>query len=161
MLDNERGDSMANWKFELLDNEQWGARGYFPKGEGAPHDEELLGQIVEVARKDGKTRTIRLTGISEWKKFSNGGYSVLCETTDFAPDDNGAGPNLPSAPQSAPHEIEGLNLYIALFAKDGAFHSWMKAELLQPSPEMIKTQEQLDADFIHSLEYSQNSASTL
>ena len=144
---NESAGKMANWRFEKLKKSGlWGARGYYPKGEKLPTDEELLGQIVQVAKKDGSSQTKRITGIEEWFNSPHGWAIVRCEFDNEIPEVNGVYPNLPSAPQSAPSEIPdcSLNERIALFTPEGEFVRWKGEELWQPSPEIIKTQEQRD-----------------
>ena len=134
---------MANWSFKQLTSGKWGAQGYFPKGEGAPHDEELLGQIIQVGRKDGTSQTKRITGIEGWFKSPQGWATVRCEFQDAVPDDNGANPNPPSAPRFAPPSAQEIG--IALYTPDGVFRAWMKADLWQPSPEIIAAQEQFES----------------
>ena len=132
---------MANWSFKQLASGQWGTQGYFPKGESAPYDEELLGKIVQVSRKDGTSQTKRITGIEGWFKAPQGWATVRCEFEDAEPEPEGNGvhPNLPSAPPSAPPSAQEIG--IALYTPDGVFRTWLKADLWQPSPEMIKSQE--------------------
>ena len=132
---------MATWRFQQLKTGQWGARGYFPRGESAPLYEEILGQIVEVAKKDGTSQTKRITGIEGWFRDPQGWASVSCEIEDAEPDDNGAKPNLPSAPRFAPQSAQETR--IPLYTPDGVFRTYMKNDWWQATPEMEAQQEEL------------------
>ena len=116
---------MATWRFQQLKTGQWGARGYFPRGESAPLDEEILGQIVEVAKKDGTSQTKRITGIEGWFRDPQGWASVSCEIEDAEPDDNGAKPNLPSAPRVRA-AVSARNPHTALYSRRRVSHLYEK-----------------------------------
>ena len=131
---------MAEWGKQQLKTGQWGLRGYFPKGEKLPQDEELLGQIIQVKKKDGSSQTKRITGIEEWFKSPKGYSTVSCESEDAEPDDNGANPNLPSAPRFAPPSAQETR--IPLYTPDGVFQTYMKNDWWQPTPEMKAQQEE-------------------
>ena len=130
---------MPKWSFKQLASGQWGAQGYFPKGESAPHDEEILGQIVQVARKDGESQTKRIVGIEGWFKSPQGWSSVRCEFADAEPTENGAKPNLPSRPPSA------QEIGIAFYTPDGVFRTFMKVDWWQPSPEIMARQKEFES----------------
>ena len=138
---------MPDWTFQQLASGKWGARGYYPKGESAPHNEELIGQIVEVSRNDGAIQTKRITGIEGWSKSPQGWSTVRCEFEDAEPEPevNGANPNLPSAPPSA------QEFGIAIYTPDGVFRTWLKADLWQPSPEIIAAQDRYESDMHEKL----------
>ena len=127
---------MADWGFQRLTNGLWGARGFYPKGESAPQDEEILGQIIQITRKDGSSQTKRITGIEGWSTSPQGWASVRCEFEDAEPEKNGANPNLPSAPPSA----QGTG--IPLYTPDGVYRINQKEGWWQPSPEILAAQEE-------------------
>ena len=131
---------MASWGYRQLKTGQWGLRGYFPRGESAPHDEGLLGQIVQVARKDGFSETKRIKGIESIFTSPQGWAEVFCEFEDAEPDDNGAKPNLPSAPRFAP--LSAQETRIPLYTPDGVFRTYMKNDWWQATPEMKAQQEE-------------------
>ena len=133
---------MANWSFKQLASGKWGAQGYFPKGEGAPHDEEILGQIVQIARKDGTSQSKRITGINDWFVSPQGWSSVRCEFENA--EDNGAKGNLPSAPPSAPPSAQEMRL--AYVTPDGVFRAWVTgSKFWQPSPGIHEAQERYES----------------
>ena len=134
---------MANWSFKQLASGKWGAQCYFPKGESAPHDEEIVGEIVEVARKDGTSEYKRITSIEGWFKSPQGWSSVRCEFKDASPDDNGSYPFLPSAQPSTPPSAQEIG--IAIYTPDGVWRTWLKADWWQPSPEHIAAQERFES----------------
>ena len=133
---------MPNWSFKQLASGQWGAQGYFPNGFEVPHDEELLGQIVKVSRKDGTSQTKRITGIEGWFNSPHGWATVRCEFEDAEPEPEGNGvhPNLPSAP---PSEQE---MRLAYVTPDGVFRAWVTdRKFWQPSPGIHEAQERYES----------------
>ena len=119
MEDNERGDSMAHWSFKQLESGEWGAKGYFPKGENIPQDEEILGAVKKLIRKNGSSSIKRITGIEGWFKAEEGWSSVHCEFEDAET----ANPNL--------YEIDGFQLRIALVDPNGGFVGWLDTDWWQ------------------------------
>ena len=131
---------MADWSFKRLPNGKWGARGYFPKGEFVPDDEMLLGNIIEISRKEGPNETKCIVSINDWFKSPQGWTSVNCEFRDPGQEDFGGPPDLPSAPMDAPPSAQETG--IPLYTPDGEFRTYMKNDWWQPTQEILDYQVQ-------------------